>query len=255
MPAHAEPVSSGLSKSKKNLLTLIVPSYTGVLTHIYSPSPPAGTTLSEMPSAMALLDAQVRQLASNRDNTSGSQATEIPPTQRAGTENSQNAVSEAAEGQTTSMASLLDMVLSSPVEQGRPANPGTSSLVSLGEGLPLIPRKMVEKIQAGDYVDFSDMPPAKGKARSLPPHWEGHILVVQLEDLEGSKRLIPDFQMWVQCVSMYAAVVVARHPDKFMPLMAYLTDMAKNANGHLGWSTTRILGCTWQPQQERTGQA
>ena len=134
MPAHAEPVSSGLSKSKKNLLTVIVPSYTGVLTHIYSPSPPAGTTLSEMPSAMALLDAQVRQLASNRDNTSGSQATETPPTQWAGTENSQNAVSEAAEGQTTSLASLLDMVLSSPVEQGRPANPGTSSLVSLGEG-------------------------------------------------------------------------------------------------------------------------
>ena len=182
-----------------------------------------------MPSTMAILDAQVRQLASNRDNMSGSQATDTPPMPRVGSESSQTAGGEGAEGHTTSLASLLDMVLSSPVEQGRPANPSTSSLVSLGEGLPLIPRKMVEKIQAGDYVDFSDMPPAKGKARSLPPHWEGHILVVQLEDLEGSKRLIQDFQTWVQCFSMYAAVVVARHPDKFMPLMAYLTDMAKNA--------------------------
>ena len=75
-------------------------------------------------------------------------------------------------------------------------------------------------------MDFSDLPPAKGKARSLPPYWEGHILVVQLEDLEGSKRLIPDFQTWVQCFAIYATALVARHPDKFMPLMA---DMAKNA--------------------------
>ena len=78
-------------------------------------------------------------------------------------------------------------------------------------------------------MDFSDLPPAKGKARSLPPHWEGHILVVQLQDLEGSKRLIPDFQTWVQCFAIYAAALVTRHPDKFMPLMAYMTDMAKNA--------------------------
>ena len=64
----------------------------------------------------------------------------------------------------------------------------SSSLVALGEGLLLIPKRMFERIQEGDYIDFSELLPAKGKARAPRRNaWEGHILVVQLEDLEGNK--------------------------------------------------------------------
>ena len=106
------------------------------------------------------------------------------------------------------------MVLQSPLKhQGKmTSSSSATSLVTLGEGLPLIPKNLLNKIQVGEYIDFSNLPPAKGKARSLPLHWEGHTLVVQLEDLEGGKWLIPDFQTWVQCFAIYAlAVVMAKN--------------------------------------------
>ena len=63
----------------------------------------------------------------------------------------------------------------------------SSTLVALGDGLPMILRKTLKR-QVGEYIDFSELPPAKGKARALPTQWEGHILVhvVHLKDLKGS---------------------------------------------------------------------
>ena len=121
-----------------------------------------GLSLGEMPSATALLDAQVRHLATVAANGPGSQ-TPDNSMQTPGTENNQSTAAETADAQPTSLASLLDWVLQSPAEQVKPTNATTSSLVTVGEGLPLIPRKMLEKIQAGDYIDFQTclLPKAK----------------------------------------------------------------------------------------------
>ena len=40
-------------------------------------------------------------------------------------------------------------------------------LVQLGPGLPALPKKLVGKIEAEEYVDFNELPPAKGKGRPL----------------------------------------------------------------------------------------
>ena len=45
----------------------------------------------------------------------------------------------------------------------------TTSLVQLGCGLAALSKKLLEKIEAGEYVDFSELPPAKGKGRSIKP--------------------------------------------------------------------------------------
>ena len=42
----------------------------------------------------------------------------------------------------------------------------SQSLV-VGEGLAALPKKLVEKIQANEYIDFNDLPPAKGKSKVL----------------------------------------------------------------------------------------
>ena len=132
-------------------------------------------------------------------------------------------------GQHTSLAQILDLALHSPPRPVTAGPSSASSLVALGECLPLIPKRVVERIQEGDYIDFSELSPVKGKVRAPPPHWEGHILVVQLEDLEGSKRLIPDFQTWTQCFVIFAAALLKRYPEKAAALMAYMYEMAKNA--------------------------
>ena len=57
--------------------------------------------------------------------------------------------------------------------------PPTLAMITTGEGLPALPRKWVEKIQAGEFVDFADLPPAKGKVRGTPSSLDGQIVVVQ----------------------------------------------------------------------------
>ena len=91
-----------------------------------------------------------------------------------------------------------------------PAQP--SSAMATGEGLPALPRKWVERIQAGDYMDFTELPPAKGRAKGMPKTLDGHILVVQAADLMETRRVIPDLATWVQCFTIYMAIVIAKEP-------------------------------------------
>ena len=53
-------------------------------------------------------------------------------------------------------------------------------------------------ILAGEYVDFADLPPAKGKVKSLPAP-EGSVIIVQAYDLLQQKWLIPDLATLMQC--------------------------------------------------------
>ena len=56
-------------------------------------------------------------------------------------------------------------------------------MISLGSGLPALSKKMVAKILANEYVDFSELPPAKGKGHAVPQSLEGQVVVVQAADL------------------------------------------------------------------------
>lgn len=101
-----------------------------------------------------------------------------------------------------------------------------SKLVPVGAGLPVLLRKLVDQILAGQCIDFSELPPAKGRTRTLPNH-EGHIIVVRAKDLSGTRRLIPDFATWVQCYSLYMAVITSKEPDRTSNLLAYMESIAK----------------------------
>ena len=102
-----------------------------------------------------------------------------------------------------------------------------SKLVPVGAGLPSIPKKLVEQIQAGQYVDFGELPPAKGRTRPLPSQEEGHIVVVRAEDLTGTRKLIPDLATWLQCFAIYMAVSADKEPDRTSNLLAYMVTIAK----------------------------
>ena len=40
--------------------------------------------------------------------------------------------------------------------------------INVGAGLPALPKKLVEQIRANKYINFADLPQAKGKSRPLP---------------------------------------------------------------------------------------
>ena len=52
-------------------------------------------------------------------------------------------------------------------------NEGNSSpqppapLVTIGTGLPALPKKLIARVLANEYIDFSELPPAKGKGRPI----------------------------------------------------------------------------------------
>ena len=78
-------------------------------------------------------------------------------------------------------------------------------LITVAAGLPALPKKVVDQIQTGQYIDFSKLPPAKGRTRPLPSQEEGHVIVVRAEDLSGSRKMIPDLATWLQCFALYMA--------------------------------------------------
>lgn len=99
-------------------------------------------------------------------------------------------------------------------------------MVSVGPGLAAMSKKMVARILAGEYVDFGELPPAKGKSRS-PQSVEGQVIVVQAADLVQTRKLIPDLATWTQCFSLYVATLARKYPEKVPELMAYQTIVAK----------------------------
>ena len=100
-------------------------------------------------------------------------------------------------------------------------------LIPTGSGLASLPKKLVDRIVSGQYVDFSELPPAKGRTRSLPNTEEGHIVVIRAEDLAGARKMIPDLATWLQCFCLYSAVITEREPDRTKSLLAYATTIAK----------------------------
>ena len=90
-----------------------------------------------------------------------------------------------------------------------------------------MPKKLVDKILAGEYVDFAELPPARGKARAVPQALEGQIVVDQAADLLQSRHVIPDLATWMQCYAIFTAVIASKNPARLLDLMAYMIIIAK----------------------------
>lgn len=128
------------------------------------------------------------------------------------------------------------------------ASSSQSTLVSIGEGLPPLPKRLFDKIGGNEYIDFGDLPPARGKPKSLPQHLDGQLLLVQLHDVEDSKRMIADFPTWVQCFTIYAAALCVQQPQRFTQLLAYQSQIATYAK-KFRWPTWIIYDQNYRQEK------
>ena len=94
----------------------------------------------------------------------------------------------------------------------------SQALYPVGQGLPPVHRWLAEMILKGEYVDFTEFPPAKDKVKPLP-NLEGNI---QAADLAQHKKLIPDLATWIQCFTIFMAIVTKHQPDHTSELLAYM---------------------------------
>ena len=135
----------------------------------------------------------------------------------------------AASGIATFDAEEAADVPSVPAGQGAAASgdSSTTTWVNVGPGLPALPKKLVQRIKANEFVDFAEFPPAKGKSRPLPQAFEGQAIVVQAADLVNTRKSIQDLAVWSQCFALYVAVLAADQPGRLGDLMAYQSLIAK----------------------------
>ena len=90
----------------------------------------------------------------------------------------------------------------------------TNSVVSIGGGLPLLSKKLIRQIKAGEFVNFCDLPPTKARPPAVLDTSQMSILaLLQLKEVENQKKLIPDFLIWAQCFAVYTAVLGTDQPQ------------------------------------------
>ena len=104
----------------------------------------------------------------------------------------------------------------------------------MGEALPLVPGRAVDKILAGDYIDFSELLPdnmelmRRDGERDMAAGWQS---------VRSPIRRLTSLLSWVQAYAAFAAVVLSHQPDRSTELMAYLRVLVREAQrcGGTGW--------------------
>ncbi len=71
-------------------------------------------------------------------------------------------------------------------------------------GLPALKKPVVQNILEGQFIDFTELSPAKGRTKAVTVELEGQVLYIPLQasDLIKAKHMTPDLGTWLQC---YAA--------------------------------------------------
>ncbi len=96
---------------------------------------------------------------------------------------------------------------SSAAAQGGIVAPGyistsTNTMVIPAPGLPAITKRVAESILAGNYIDFAELPPAKGRSQTCSSIGD-QVVLVHATDRMRLKWLISDLSTWIQCFAMY----------------------------------------------------
>ena len=124
-------------------------------------------------------------------------------------------------GQPKDPASQIDSLMSKleNSEESSTSSQPPALLVTIGIGLLALPQNLIARVLANEYINFLELPPAKGKGRPMPQSLEGQVIVVQAAELLQARKIIPDLATWVQCKVPRTAAGIK--------LMAYQTIIAK----------------------------
>ena len=117
---------------------------------------------------------------------------------------------------------------------------------SLGRGIPTMQRKLVDKILNWEYVDFNDLPPARGNKTSASG-------TTKRAAMTNQRKLIPDLTTWMQCFSVYTSVLATRDTEHIPELLAYSRDIMR-ASRQFKWPSWVIYDATYRRHMAETGQ-
>ncbi len=100
-------------------------------------------------------------------------------------------------------------------DEGRAKPNAEGSPFVLSEALPVVPGKLVQRIQRGEFVDMAELLKDNVEAERR------RLVVGDGKAGRLGRREVPDIESWLQCFSAYAAVICAKYPHKARELWAY----------------------------------
>jgi len=83
----------------------------------------------------------------------------------------------------------------------------------IGVGLPPIPARLVAKIEAGEFIEMSDL-------------LSNHLGTIGPEEQKApnfKRNTVKNILEWIKCYCIYMAVVTKKSPHKISDMLAYLT--------------------------------
>ncbi len=101
----------------------------------------------------------------------------------------------------------------------------------LSEALPVIPAKLVKKVEKGEFVDMEDFLKVRWKGGG----WLGETSVAITGQI--NRREVPDILSWLHSFCSYAAILSEKFPSKTKELWTYQALMISEARrcGSRGW--------------------
>ena len=196
-----------------------------ILAQFLSPFSSGTSPLGEMPSAGEIASLGLASAGSGEDPLSSS-----TPTTESDAANGSQSQSTAAPSTT-------------PTASGKPASasgsPATSGF-SLGHGFPLIPAKLVSKIQKWEFVNLSELLPDNLELARRTSHEPRSTSPCATVKSPKKRELYEDWKgliAWSVCFNTFAAIVAKKHPAKSQELLAYHSTILVEALrfGCRGW--------------------
>ena len=124
---------------------------------------------------------------------------------------------------------------------GQPqAAAGSSERVLIGNGLPTVPKKLLQKIRNWEYVELAELLPTANPSASSGLPSARFQLLPGLDVVRHRKR-----QMHRLDAGVYVAALVSHHPSATLELLAYMVTISRRLNSmtaSTGGRTTATTG-------------
>ena len=87
----------------------------------------------------------------------------------------------------------------------------------LSEGLPPVPAKLVARILRGEFIDMAELLRDNLEAQRRAALQE--TLATPGPSMPRPRQEVPDILSWVQCFSIYTAVIASKFPERVQKLL------------------------------------
>ena len=91
-------------------------------------------------------------------------------------------------------------------------------VLSVGAGLPPVPRKLVNRIQTGKFVDMAELLPERMGVTSAPLFADDKD---EKQPVKTKRRQVTNILEWVQRYNIYVAVMTTKYPQNIQDLTGY----------------------------------